>query len=216
VLTDTSSVAVGSVPARWRQPLHHHDQEQVTMGLGGALGYSIGGVAHQLGSHGAGLPPPNVEHGMSNDTDQPALMMEYQPVLRREWLPPHPQVPPQPQSPQAMTLTANQQDTIDFGLSSSGWQIEKSGARVKSLEGRTIRVSFWDLSKAGASVTLAKPSSPRERLAFVLDGRVSSTADGLRRDIGREMLMEIRRPAKDVTLRSLDQGPTLVVIFEVR
>jgi quercetin dioxygenase-like cupin family protein len=214
VLTDTSSVVLASVPAKWRQTPHHHNQEQITLGIGGALGYSIGGVTHQLGSHGAGLPRPNVEHGMSNDADQPASMMEYQPVLRAEWLPPHPQVPPQPQSPQAMPTPTDQQVTLDFDVLSDGWHVEKNGARVKTLTGKTIRANFWDLSKAGASVDLAEEPSLRERLAFVLNGRVSSAVGMIKRDIGREMLVEVRPSAKDVTLTSLGQGPALVVVFE--
>jgi quercetin dioxygenase-like cupin family protein len=214
VLTDTSSVVLAIVAAKWRQTPHHHNQEQITLGIGGALGYSIGGVTHQIGSHGAGLPPPNVEHGMSNDTDQPAAMMEYQPVLRAEWLAPHPQVPPQPQSPQAMPIPADQQVTLDFDVSSAGWRVEKSGARVKTLAGKTIRASFWDLSKAGASVSLSEQPSQRERLAFVLDGRVSGAVGTTRREIGREMLLEVRSTAKDVALLSLGQGPALVVVFE--
>ncbi len=97
---------------------------------------------------------------------------------------------------------------------SSGWSVEKNGARVKSLVGKTIRASFWDLSKAGASVTLSEQPSLRERLAFVLNGRVSSAVGMIKRDIGREMLMEVRPSARDVTLTSLGQGPALVVVFE--
>ena len=214
VLTDTSSVVIASVSPKWRQTPHHHNQEQFTLGLGGALDYSIGGVTHQLGSHGVGLPPSNVEHGMSNDSVQLAFVMEYQPVLRTEWLAPHPQVPPQPQSPQPMALPADQQATLDFDVSSSGWRVEKNGARVKALAGKTIRAIFWDLSKAGSSVNLTEQPSLRERLAFVLNGRVSSEVGAVKRDIGREMLVEIRPSAKDVTLSSLGQGPALVVVFE--
>jgi hypothetical protein len=214
LLTDTSSVVLASVPAKWRQTPHHHNQEQITLGIGGALGYSIGGVTHQLGSHAAGLPPPNVEHAMRNDTDQLALMMEYQPVLRTEWLAPHPQVPPQPQSPEAMPIPADQQVTLDFDVLAGGWRVEKNGARVKTLAGKTIRAVFWDLSKAGSSVNPTEQPSLRERLAFVLNGRVSSEVGPVKRDIGPEMLMDIRPSAKDVTLSSLGRGPALVVVFE--
>ena len=55
VLADTSSLALVELPPGMKQAHQHHNQEQVTLGVGGALGLSIGGVAHLLGAHGAGL-----------------------------------------------------------------------------------------------------------------------------------------------------------------
>jgi quercetin dioxygenase-like cupin family protein len=214
VLTDSSSVAIATLAPKYRQTIHHHDQEQFTLGLGGAVGYSIGGVHHQLGSHVAGLPPPNVEHGMDNDSEAPAQMMEYQPVLRKEWLPPHASVPPQPQSPTPTAIAANQPVTIDFDRSSSGWRVESNGARAKMLSGQTIRATFWDLAKSGAFVDVLEHPTRRERLVFVLDGHVATSIGAARRDIGPEMLVEVRPVANDVKLISLGSGPALVVVFE--
>src|SRR5436305_11300376 len=56
VLTDTSSLVIATLPPKYKQTVHYHDQEQFTLGFGGAVGYSIGGVHHDLGAHGVGLP----------------------------------------------------------------------------------------------------------------------------------------------------------------
>ena len=98
VVTDSSSFAHFVVPARYRQTPHHHDQEQFTLGLAGALDYTIGAVTLRLGGHGVGLPPSNVLHAMTNDGDTPATVVEFQPVRRLDWLPAAAPQPPQPRS----------------------------------------------------------------------------------------------------------------------
>jgi len=214
VLTETCSIAVATVPPRWRQTVHHHTQEQVTIGRGGPLGYMIDGIRHELSPHSAGLPPPDVEHGMVNDSDDAAVMLEYQPVLRREWLPPHPQVPPQPQAPQAQHIPANTPVSMDFDTASGDWAVVGTGARRKILTGQTIRATFWDLSRAGASADIAINPTSRERLVFVLDGHATLETAEVERSVGPEMLIEVRPTARNVVLRSQQSEPSMIVVFE--
>jgi len=214
VLTETCSIAIATLPPRWKQTRHHHTQEQVTIGRDGPVGYIIDGVLHELGPHGAGLPPPDVEHGMVNDSDGPAVMVEYQPVLRREWLPPHPQVPPQPQAPQAQRIPANAPVAIDFDKASTEWAVVSTGARRKILAGQTIRATFWDLSRDGASLDVATNPTSRERLVFVLDGHATAETAGRQRIVGPEMLIEVRPAARNVVLRSQLSEPSMIVVFD--
>jgi quercetin dioxygenase-like cupin family protein len=214
VLTDTCSVVIATLPRRWRQTPHHHVQEQVTIGREGAAGYAIDGILHELGPHGAGLPPPDVQHGMVNDSDDPAVILEYQPVLRREWLPPHPQVPPQPQAPQAQHISSSVPVTIDFDIASSGWIADKAGARRKTLAGQTIRATFWDLSRTGAWFDAAASPTSRERIVFVLNGRATVETANARQIVGPEMMIEVRPSARHVVLRSQQSEPPLIVVFD--
>jgi quercetin dioxygenase-like cupin family protein len=214
VLTETCSVVIATLPPRWRQTPHHHTQEQVTIGREGPLGYVIDGSLHQLGPHGAGLPPPDVEHGMVNDSDGPAVVLEYQPVLRREWLPPHPQVPPQPQAPRAQHTLTNAPPAIDFDTPSSGWAVVNTGARRKTLAGQTIRATFWDFSRTGAAVDIAINPTSRERLVFVLNGHPTAESAETRRIVGPEMLIEVRPAARDVVLRSQRSERSMIVVFD--
>ncbi|HKW03122.1 MAG TPA: cupin domain-containing protein [Vicinamibacterales bacterium] len=215
IVAGNSSLIIFKVVPGYHQAIHHHDQEQVSMNLGGSLGYSIGGVVHQLGARSAVLPPSNVEHGMFNDSDQPTTGFEYQPVRRTEWLPPHPpQAPPQPQSPTPLPLPANQPVAIDFDWSSSGWRVQTNGARVKVLSGQTIRATFCDLSQPGAAIDVAAATSTRERFVFVVDGQVTSRVGSTSRAVSREMLIEIPPSSKDVGMTSLGKGRALIVIFE--
>lgn len=214
VVTDTSTIAIAMLAPKWHQTLHHHEQEQISLDLAGVLGFSLGGVSHQLSVNGAVLPPSNVEHGMSNEIDQPTIVLEYQPVRRLDLLPPHPPLVPLPQSPTPLPLPADRQVMIDFALASTGWQVDKSGARTKTLSGQTLRATFCDLSKAGASLDVTSRPSSRERLVFVLDGEVSSRVASAQRRVSREMLIEVRPSARDVQVTSRGSGPALVAMFE--
>jgi quercetin dioxygenase-like cupin family protein len=216
VLTETCSIAIATLPPHWRQTRHHHTQEQVTIGREGPLGYFIDGILHELGPHGAGLPPPDVEHGMVNDSDSPAVMLEYQPVLRREWLPPHAQVPPYPQAPQALRIPANAPVTTDFDTASGEWAVVSTGARRKLLAGQTIRATFWDLSRADASVDIASNPTSRERLVFVLNGHLTAETAEMSRIVGPEMLIEVRPAARKVVLRSQKPEPSMIVVFDIQ
>jgi quercetin dioxygenase-like cupin family protein len=214
VVTGSNSFAYATVPNGYHQPLHHHNQEQFTLGVEGALDYSIGGVVHRIGPHGVGLPPSNVRHGMSNDSGQPVRMVEFQAVRRAEWVPPHPQVPPQPQSPQPAALSPDQQVTLDFGLAASDWRAQPGGARMKVLSGKTIRATFWDLSAAGASVDLTAQPLTGERFVYVLDGALASVAGVSRREVGGKSLIVLTPAAKDVKLQSLGKAGTEIVVFD--
>ena len=215
VVTGSNSFAVATVPNGYHQPAHYHNQEQFTLGVEGALDYSIGGVVHRIGPHRVGLPPSNVPHGMSNDSGQAVLMAEFQAVRRAEWVPPHPQVPPQPQSPQPAALSPNEQLTLDWGLSAGDWKAQPGGARMKVLSGKTIRATFWDLSAAGASVDLTAPPLTGERFVYVIDGAAASVVGSTRREVGGKSLIVLTQAAKDVKLQSLGKAGTEIVVFDL-
>jgi quercetin dioxygenase-like cupin family protein len=212
-VTASNSLALAVVPSGFHQTPHYHDQEQFTLGVEGALDYSIGGGVHHLGPSGAAIPPSNVVHGMTNDSDQPAVMLEFQPVRRDDWLPPHPQVR-QPQSAQAAPLDSTTQLAIDYGLSSKGWRVERTGARIKALSGKTVRANFWDLSAAQAIVDITARPSATERFVYVLSGQLTSRVGSSRRQVGARTAIVITPAARDVAFESTSSPGTEVVIFE--
>jgi quercetin dioxygenase-like cupin family protein len=213
VVTQSNSFSYVVVPSKYHQTPHRHSQEQFSLALGGSLDYSVGGGTHRLGAHGAVLPPSNVTHGMSNDGDGPALVAEFQPVRRDDWLPPYPRRP-SPTDPEA-PLVPDAQVTLDFGLKASGWQTMANGARTKSMPGRTIRATFWDLSAAGASADITARRSLNERFVFVIGGRLMATVGEARRDVGAKMVMVVNPSARQVSLQSQGTAGTEVVVFEV-
>jgi hypothetical protein len=140
-------------------------------------------------------------------------MLEFQPVRREDWLPPHPQVR-QPQSAEPVPLDRAEQVTVDYGLSSDGWRSEPTGARVKALVGRTIRANFWDLSAAHSMVNITAQSSANERFVFVLSGRLASQVGSSLCEIGARTAIVVSPSAREVQLQSLAAADTAVVVFE--
>lgn len=213
IVTQSNSFSYVVVPSKYHQTPHRHSQEQFSLALGGSLDYSVAGVTHRLGAHGAVLPPSNVTHGMINDGDGPALVAEFQPVRRDDWLPPYPRRPP-PTDPEA-PLLADARVTLDFGLESGGWQTMASGARSKSMSGRTIRATFWDLSASGASADITAQPSLNERFVFVIAGRLMAAVGKAQREVAAKMVMVLAPSARQVTLQSQGTAGTEVVVFEV-
>jgi hypothetical protein len=212
VVTPTSSFAYAVLPAGWHQTVHHHDQEQITMGLGGTVALLVGGVSRPLGIWGAALPPSNVEHGMVNDNDASGVMVEFQAFHRSDWLPPHTAIP-QPKSAEPAVVPRNTPVNADFALPSAGWELLTNGARAKSITGKTIRLTVWDLSARNAAASLPERAAG-ERFAFVLKGRASIMAGSSVREAGPEMLAVIAPAARNVQLRSTGTPETAVAVFE--
>lgn len=212
VLAETSGLAYAVFPAGSKQTPHHHDQEQITLNVGGTFTMTVGGVPLTVHNR-AVLVPSNVEHPITASPEQPSTMLEYQPILRPDWVPPHPRFS-SPQSAQPATLAAGEPAIADFDIASEGWQTDNTGARSKAITGRTIRATFWDLSKQGAMVNVPAGPSSRERLIYVLDGRLTSSVGQASREIGKHMLMIVRPVATAVQLTSASQPNTVIVMFE--
>ncbi len=211
---ESHSFAVAEMPpgARGRagNP-HHHNQEQVVLGLSGSTVFSLGGVSYRLGVHGAVVTPSNAEHFQLNgSTATASAFIEFQPVLRPDWFPPHP-ANESTKSAAPAAVASSQQVFTDFGTSAEGWQSVSGGARSKTLNGQTVRVTVWDLSAAESSLVL---EARWESFVYVLEGHASVIAPSGRRDIGPEMLLVVSPQAKDVRLMSLNKGRTLIAVFE--
>jgi quercetin dioxygenase-like cupin family protein len=214
VVTATSSFIVATIPPGYRQTPHRHNQEQFTLGFSGQLDYTIGGTPHRIGSRGIAWMPSNVMHGMLNESKETALGLEFQPVRRSEWLPPHTPVPPYPQSAEPMPLPPGRPVTLDYDLASGGWRTMRNGARTKALTGEKIQASFWDLTAATAAVDLTESPSPHERFVWVLSGRARVVHGSARREVNTHTLMVLAPAARNVTMKSLGGGATAILVFE--
>lgn len=213
----SSSFAIAEMPpgARGRAgTAHFHAQEQIVMGLSGSAVIGIAGVPYRLGSYGAVITPGNAEHfNMNGLLAGPSTFIEFQPVPRSDWFPPHkPYAAPKASAPAAVSRDERVFDDLD--PVSDGWRSESSGARSKTLTGKTIRVTVCDLSTASASAAVNPPGVRAEQFVYVLEGHTQIAVDSSRRDVPAQTLAVISPAAKDVRLRSLGTGRTFVAIFE--
>lgn len=207
----TGSIMVTELPAGLKTTPHHHHQEQMMLGLAGGMHYQMAGQPYPLGRLTAAIALPNVEHGNLNETAQQATCIEFQPVLRPDWFPPHPRRPREG-APAPVAIPAGRKVTEDFSAS-AGWRADASGAKSKALSGDTMRLTLWDLSGASRPVDLT--SGPAvERFVFVIDGQASIAEGRNQRAIGKEMLVIVSPAAKNVTVGAVKKGSALLAVFE--
>jgi hypothetical protein len=114
-------------------------------------------------------------------------------------------------SAEPAAVPTNAAVNADLSLSSPGWEVLANGARVKALNGKTLRVAMWDLSDPNAAVDLPKAFGPR--FVFVLQGKGRMTAGQTQRDLGREMLAIIPA-ATQAEIRSTGTQGTAIAVFE--
>lgn len=207
----TGSIMVTELPPGLKTTPHHHHQEQMMLGLDGGMHYQMAGKPYPLGRLTAAIALPNVEHGNINETAAPATCIEFQPVLRPDWFPPHPRRAREG-APAPVAIPADRTVTEDFSAP-AGWRAAPGGARSKSLSGNTMRLTLWDLSAASAPVDLTSGAAV-ERFVFVVDGQASIAEGAAQRTIAREMLVIVSPAAANVRLSSGKMGTALVAVFE--
>ena len=207
----TGSIMVTELPPGLKTTPHHHHQEQMMLGLDGGMHYQMAGQPYPLGRLTAAIALPNVEHGNINETAAQATCIEFQPVLRPDWFPPHPRRAREG-APAPVTIPAGRQVTEDFSAP-AGWRPATGGARSKSLSGDTMRLTVWDLSTAAAPVDLTTGPAV-ERFVFVIDGQALIAEGTSQRAIGREMLVIVSPTATNVRLGPVAKGAALIAVFE--
>ena len=193
---------------------HHHAQEQIVVGVGGSALGIIGGSIYRAGVYGAALMPSNSEHaGINGLTSGPSTFIEFQPVLRTDWFPPYPKIA-FPRSPTPVAVPAEQRVFEDLDPSSTGWQSLANGARSKTLNGQTVRLTMWDLSHAGRGTDLNPMSAGNERFVYVFEGHTEIVVDSSGRAMAAQTLAIVSPRAKSVRLGSNGKTGTLVGVFE--
>jgi quercetin dioxygenase-like cupin family protein len=207
----TGSIMVTELPPGLKTTPHHHHQEQMMLGLAGGMHYRMAGKPYPLGRLTAAIALANVEHGNINETGEPATCIEFQPVLRPDWFPPHPRRPREG-APAPVAIPAGRRVTEDFSAS-AGWRTDRSGARSKSLSGDTMRLTIWDLAAANGPVDLTAGPAV-ERFVFVIDGAAAIGDGATQRAIGNDMLVIVSPAAKNVTLSAARKGTALLAVFE--
>jgi mannose-6-phosphate isomerase-like protein (cupin superfamily) len=193
---------------------HHHEQEQINVGLSGMMQLAIDGQLYSLGIQGATLAPSNVQHALGNAlADMITTGIEFQPVPRPDLFPPYPKET-SPASAEARSVAGGQQVMADFSVSSPGWQVAANGARSKSLIGKTCRVTMWDLAATKASADLTRTGLLGEQFVYVVAGHAGVTADGKHREIGPQMLVVVSDGEGRVRVEPVGEGRVLFLVFE--
>lgn len=207
----TASFMVTELPPGLKTAPHHHHQEQMMLGLNGHMHYLMGDTPYPLPRLTAAIALANVHHGNINDTAESAMCIEFQPVLRPDWYPPHPRRPRQG-LPEPIPIPAGRTVTASLDPSSAGAKQEAPGVRSKSLAGDTMRLTVVELSAGGGSLDLPGPKV--ERFVFVIDGKVTIGGGSLRREVAKEMLVIVPANVGIVELAAAKDVSGLVAVYE--
>jgi quercetin dioxygenase-like cupin family protein len=206
----TASMFVAEVPAGAKTNPHHHHQEQFMFGLAGAMTFVLAGSSPQTLSRLTGsFAPANVRHGNINDGG-PARYIEFQPVLRPDWYPPHPRRPREG-TPEPLPLPAGRTVTVDFSATSDGWRTER-GARSRSLKGDTAALTVWELPAASGPIDPAEGRAG-ERFIFVVDGDVAIADGASVRNVTRDMLIVLPASATHVRVSAPRRSGATIAVF---
>ncbi len=206
----TASMFMADVPAGAKTTPHHHHQEQFMFGVDGAMKFVLAGSPQTLSRLTGSFAPPNVQHGNINDGG-PARYIEFQPVLRPDWYPPHARRPREG-TPEPMAIPAGLKVTEDFSATSAGWRSEPN-ARSKTLRGETAAIVVWELQPGARPIDLAA-IEPAERFVYVLSGAPIINGDGAVRPLTREMVVVVPASATNVRISVGKEGPALFAVFE--
>ena len=209
VMGQTGSIMITELPPGLKTAPHHHHQEQMMLGLSGRMHYLMGDTPQPLPRFTAALALANVRHGNINDTPESAVCIEFQPVQRPDWFPPHPRRPREG-TPDPVSAPAGRVVTADFNAGTGGWHVPSYGAQWKSLVGDTMQLTVWQLSSGPA--TSAVIQGPRvERFILVIYGEATLTVGAATHALGREALVIASPAASTMTVRPAGGGTVLAV-----
>ena len=210
VMGQTGSIMITELPPGLKTAPHHHHQEQMMLGLRGRMHYLMGDTPQPLPRFTAALALANVHHGNINDTSEPAVCVEFQPVQRPDWFPPHPRRPREG-TPEPVSPPPGREVIVDFN-SESGWN-QGAGVRSKSLTGETMKLTMWQLSLGpGAGAVIQGP--PVERFILVVYGAVTLAEGSVKHALGREALAIASPAARTLTARPEGDTGAVLAVYE--
>ena len=211
VMGQTGSIMITELPPGLKTTPHHHHQEQMMLGLRGRMHYLMGDTPQPLPRFTAALALANVRHGNINDTSETAVCVEFQPVQRPDWFPPHPRRPREG-TPEPVSLPAGREVTADFNAA-GGWHVDAPGVRAKSLVGDTMKLTVWQLSAGAAPIHLTR-AAPVERFILVVYGAATLAEGSSTRPVGNETLVITSPAARDVSLSPAFNSGTVFAVYE--
>jgi len=209
VVGATGSVTLGEFEDGAGAPLHHHEREQVNVGLEGVMEMGLGTHTEPLPAGSAVITPANVRHAIRNRSGARLVSLEFHTIRRPDLVPPRPRpLVPYPVSPEPVAIPDDR--TLVVQMASMN---QPSGvARV--IQGATCTLA-WRRVAAGASpADLAPSRSEAELFVYVASGEADVSAPGLSQRVSAGTLIVI--PGHHLHVRLTAAGPADVALVEFR
>lgn len=189
-------------------PLHHHEREQVNVGIQGVMEMALGTHTEPLPAGAAVITPANVQHAIRNRSGGKLISLEFHTIRRPDLVPPRPRpAVPYPVAPQSVAIPDDRQLVVR--LASPG---QPAGV-AKQIHGETCTVAWRRLAPGASATDLAPAKRSAELFVYVVTGEADVTATGISQRISAGTLLVIPGNHERVMLKAAGSADVALVEF---
>jgi mannose-6-phosphate isomerase-like protein (cupin superfamily) len=173
VVGATGSFTLGEFDDGAGAPLHHHEREQVNVGIDGVMEMALGTHTEPLPVGAAVITPANVQHSIRNRSGGKLISLEFHTIRRPDLVPPRPRpVVPYPVSPEPVDITDDSRLVAQLANTTD----TAGGART--IQGKTCTLTWRRVvPTAGPTATDLTPTPGSvETFVYVVSGDGELTA----------------------------------------
>ena len=188
--------------------LHHHEREQVNVGIDGVMEIGLGTHTESLPAGAAVITPANVRHAIRNRSGGKLISLEFHTIRRPDLVAPRPRPnPPYPVSPEPVVIPDDRKLVVQL----DGADLEPGVAKV--IRGETCTVAWRRLAPGAAATDLAPEKSSAELFVYVASGEADLTATGVSQRVSAGTLVIIPGQQEHVTLKAAGSAHVALVEF---
>lgn len=189
--------------------LHHHEREQVNVGIDGVMEMALGTHTEPLPAGAAVITPANVRHSIRNRSGGKLISLEFHTIRRPDLAPPRPRpAVPYPVSPEPVAIPDDR--TLVAQLASAG---QPAGV-ARTIQGETCTVAWRRLAPGAAATDLAPAKSSAELYVYIVSGDADVTGAGVSQRVSAGTIVIIPGPQEHVMIKAA--GATDVALVEFR
>lgn len=189
-------------------PLHHHEREQVNVGIEGVMEMALGTHTEALPAGAGVITPANVKHSIRNRSGGRLVSLEFHTIRRPDLVPPRPRpVVPYPISPEPVTIPDDRQLVVQLATPD-----HRAGV-ANVIRGETCTLAWRRLVPGAAATDLAPAQSGAELFVYVASGEADLTAAGVSRRVAAGTLVIIPGHQEHVVLEAAGSADVALVEF---
>lgn len=189
-------------------PLHHHEREQVNVGIDGVMEMGLGTHTEPLPAGAAVITPANVRHAIRNRSGGKLISLEFHTIRRPDLVPPRPRpAVPYPVSPEPVAVPDDRKLAVQLATP------EMPVGVAKMIAGETCTVAWRRLTPGGAAADLAPARAGAELFVYVTGGEADLAATGISQRISAGTLVIIPGDKEHVMLKAAGSANVELVEF---
>lgn len=189
-------------------PLHHHEREQVNVGIEGVMEMGLGTHTEPLPVGSAVITPANVRHAIRNRSGARLVSLEFHTIRRPDLVPPRPRpAVPYPVSPEPVAIPDDRLLAVQLA------DPDQAPGVAKAIRGETCTIAWRRLAAGAAAADLAPARSSAELFVYVASGEADVTAAGVARHVAAGTLVIIPGHMQNVLMKAAGPGDVALVEF---